>query len=72
MGAEMEIPIMVKIITLIGCAIFFALTVVHDKVFAWLRTGAKHVAKLMLAGVNHIAKAIHHKEEQRKSKTLLG
>ena len=61
--AAMELPVIVKIITLICCAIAFFILVAYEKVLPWLGAGAKYVVKLVLAGGKYIAEAGREVEE---------
>lgn len=63
MGAEMKIPVIAQVITLIGCLVFVFVLAAHEKVSDWLKSGAKHAAKLIVTGGKHIAKATQHKKE---------
>lgn len=69
MGAEIEIPIVAKIIAVIFCVLVVFLLAAYEMVLAWLGAGVKRVVKFVSAGVNHTAKTTHRKEEQLTGKT---
>jgi len=62
MGAEMEIPIMAQILTVIFSVLTLFVMAAHERVLAWLRSGVKHTIKFAVTGVKYTAKAKRHKE----------
>jgi hypothetical protein len=58
MENAMELPLMTRVIVLIGCAIFFGLICTWSVVWAWLMDRVKGVGKLTVGRGQHLATAM--------------